>query len=231
MLKPMLNAIAVTLLSTSAAHTEIIRIDFHGTVETIAGADGVVVSDYIGSGIAVGTPYSGHYIFDSEAQDLGLGLVPNRAVYQFTESPFEMVVEMGGFIFRSNPSNRFLLLTASNDVPPLGGTPGGDEYTVSSTKDEVVVGSNGLRDFRPEMVLQLLGGNAVRDGVTLLLTPEQHQAYTSATLSIQGIDPTNQDDTFVIQSGDVVFSFVPEPSALILVLTLLPCVLRRRRRR
>lgn len=229
--RPIFTTVAVALLSATLLNAATIQIDFQGTVDTIAGAEGLNVSDYIGSNIAVGTPFSGHYLFDSEAEDLGLGLVPDRAVYEFNEAPFEMVVDIGGFTFRTNPSDRFLLTTVANDAPPIGIVPGGDVYTVASARDELVVGTDGLKDFRPEMVLQLIGGNEVHDGVDLLLTPEQHAAFPTSTFSIQGIDPTNEDDSFLIQSGNVVFSSVPEPQSLSLLLFSALLIGRRRRTR
>jgi hypothetical protein len=231
MLKLIVRASVLMSLGCSVAISETIRIEFQGTVDMIATADGVDATDYIGSEIVVGTSFTGYYDFDSTAQDISLGLVPDQAVYRFDQSPFEMFVEMGSFTFRSNPTERQILITASNDSPPLGGLPGGDLYTVSSTKDELVIGANGLNDFRPEMVLHLVGGDDVRDGVELLLSPEEHAMYPDAAFIVQGIDPTNQDNTFLINSGDVVFTVVPEPASVNLALFALFCIGWRLRER
>lgn len=229
MLKMVLASFAVCSLTTFV-HAETIRIDFHGTVDAIQGAEGVAVSDYVGSAISEGTSFTGYYLFDSSAQDLGMGFVPNHAVYQFSESPYGMVVEMGGFTFQTNPDDRMLIATASNDAPAVGVVPGGDSYSIASARDAVVVGTGGLKDFRPEMVLSLLGGNDVRDDTQLLLTTEQHAAYSTSTFSVQGFDPSNEDNSFLIHSGDVVFSAVPEPSSIWLTFCLVPAFHMWRRR-
>ncbi len=192
------------------------RINFSGEILGIDDS-GLDHTDYLGSGIVPGTPYSGFYLFDTDAPDLTGGLIPNQATYLLTTPPYRMEVTIGGFTFKTDPNNVQLAVSVLNDgpaFPPV--TTGGDAYTVTSAFNEQTQGA-GLLPFDSSMVLLLSGPDSVRDGVELLTTADGHNLYPDLSWSLQGFDPQNNQNTFVMGGSVLDIVPVPEPGTLALL--------------
>ena len=211
---PSYLALVIVAMFSLDSFAATVRVDFQGVVDHVDASEGVNHDDYLGGKVVVGTPFSGSFHFDDSATDLGMGFVANTAVYQYQTPPNGMSVEIGGFTFRSDPLDTQFVIAVANNMEELGGVGSGDTYAISSVRDEIVVGSDGLMSFQPEIVLELSGDSSVRDSVELITTPEGHGVYPNSRFAVQGFDVNDRDKSFLIHSGEVSFVVsVPEPAS------------------
>lgn len=140
MTKPYQSATALTALVlfngvATEARAEPICVDLVAEIAYIDDIGGVLPSS-----IAVGGLVTGTYVYESTTPDINPS--PALGLYMYTSAPFGITLDVGGYVFRTDPDNVEFGIEIADDF----GDPPSDTYLVGSTNNLFDLGSGG-RNF------------------------------------------------------------------------------------
>jgi hypothetical protein len=119
----MISSVVALLLCSGNARSEFVSFEFTGRVTSIVDHLGVLGEDTSGL-----TTFYGSYTFDAAAAPIHVSLDLREAIYQFVDSPAEMIVRLGGFTFRTAPDRRDVRIIVRDE----SGFSGSDDYQFMS---------------------------------------------------------------------------------------------------
>jgi hypothetical protein len=215
-------AAGCTVLLRAEASAASVTFEFAGTVTRVFDSE-VFPGDegWIDSSIQIGTPFTGMYTFDPNADDLSPD--PTRGSYQFP-LPGGIEIRVGNYVFRSGGTTSDRLRIVVEDGSPF------DAYAVGGSPLEVIGPlPGGLASFGPSSYLgarwRLVGGPGQLASSALPTSPPPLSGWTGNRLEVAF---EVQEPTFGFDG--VVTTIVPEPGSGLLAGAACAWMAWRRRR-